>query len=379
MHRNVLLPLLLWACPSTDPSESELDAPTDTGSATSTPSWLDISADLKSVKGNRAPGLVGAVARADELVALGAAGRRKRGGGGDVLPDDVFHIGSVTKVYTALLVARLVDAGETSWALTLGEVFPDAHPDWSEITLEMLLRHESGATGSLGDDFPTLWAQMFEDGDADVMQTRAQLADTVLAEPPTHPPGSVVYSNAGLTLVGAALEAQRGVAWEEDLTTWVLEPLGQTDCGFGPPLGDQPWGHDYFTGDPVDPTDPYADNPPALGPAGTLACPVASLAGLGRAYLQADGGDTSFLSAESYAMLTAPNSVDLVPGMVVSDDQPWAGGRAYAMTGSNSYWYATIWIAPALDRTFAVIANSGTPESADAVNDAILLMIDEEL
>ena len=37
MHRNVLLPLLLWACPSTDASESELDAPTDTGSATSAP------------------------------------------------------------------------------------------------------------------------------------------------------------------------------------------------------------------------------------------------------------------------------------------------------------------------------------------------------
>ena len=47
------------------------------------------------------------------------------------------------------------------------------------------------------------------------------------------------------------------------------------------------------------------------------------------------------------------------------------------MTGSNSYWLSTIWIAPGLDRTFAVISNRASADAEAVHNDAVLFMIEE--
>ena len=374
MRHTTLTALLMMGCPKPMPTTPEA---TDTDLPAAAPTWVEFSEELASIKGNRAPGMVAAAADASEVIALGAAGRRQRGQDGMVMPDDLFHLGSITKVYTALLVARLVDAGELSWDLQLGEVFNDIHPDWDAVTLQMLLRHEGGATPSIATDFTPLWTQMFNEGDSDVQATRATFAATVLAEAPTQAPGTVAYSNAGVMLVGAAIEAKRGVAWEDDLSAWVLEPLGQTDCVFGPPMGEHPWGHDAASGSPIDPTDIGADNPPALGPAGTLACSIRSLAELGQVYLKATAGDTSFLTADSLDVLTTANEAGFVPGMVRDDNQPWANGPTFVMNGSNTFWFSTIWMAPGIDRTYAVISNRATQEAMAANNDAVLFMLEQ--
>lgn len=377
MRRLMLLLPLVGCDPEPVPEPPEETGVEETGEVEEPP--VDISSDVATIKGDRVLGMVAALADAERVRAVGAAGERQRGGDAQVTPDDVFHFGSITKVYTALLVARLVDAGELSWDLTLGEVFSDTHPDWSDVSLKMLLRHEGGATGSIGRDFSTLWSDLYAEGDSDLLASRARFASILLAEPPSQSPGTVVYSNAGFMLVGAAIEARRGVTWEEDVTAWVLEPLGQTGCIFGPPQGDQPWGHDSRTGAPKDPSDATSDNPPALGPAGTLACPVSQLAGLGQVYLRASAGDTSFVSAESYETLTTANAVGYVPGMIRSDSQPWAGGPAFAMTGSNTFWLSMLWIAPGVERTYAVISNEATSAAEAANNDAILFLIDAPL
>ena len=77
-------------------------------------------------------------------------------------------------------------------------------------------------------------------------------------------------------IAGAALERATSRRWEDLLREHVFAPLRMTSCGFGPPgsraLIDQPWGHDP-AGTAMAPT-PAADNPPGLGPAGTMAPPV---------------------------------------------------------------------------------------------------------
>jgi CubicO group peptidase (beta-lactamase class C family) len=290
----------------------------------------------------------------------------------------------VTKAMTAMLVARLADAGHIGWDTTLAEVFDGVDPGWDGVTVHMLLVHQSGATGSLATTNGPLWEALFDAAGDDVELTRASFAAELLSAPPENTPGETEYSNAGVTLVGAMLEAELGQSWESLLAEWVLDPLDMGGCGFGPPQGDgpidQPWGH--ATGsdglpDPMDPTDVYSDNPPALGPAGTVHCPMVEWGRFGSAHLTAASGDTSFVSAEALTILHTASDDGYVPGMLVDSNQPWANGPALVMNGSNTLWYATIWVAPGIDRAFVTATNYASTGAMGAINDAALHAITE--
>ena len=285
-----------------------------------------------------------------------------------------------------MLVARLADAGDVQWDHPITETFPGADPGWTDVTLEMLLRHESGATGSSPATHPDLWTQLWEAGDTNVVATRASFAEQLLADPPTETPGNAVYSNAGFILAGAVLEAETGQAWETLVVNEVLDPLGMDDCGFGPPMEpsaeEQPWGHTVDGAGalaPVDPTSEMADNPPGIGPAGTLHCPMVDWLKFGQAHLKAASGDSSFLSTDAIGRLQTSNGSDYTAGMVYAEGQPWANGPALVMNGSNTMWFATIWIAPEIDRVFVTATNAGTTGAMMATNDAVLLAIDLDL
>ena len=77
------------------------------------------------------PGLAAAVvASHGAQTASAQKGTRKVGGGGTnnaILPVDRFNLGSVSKVITGYLMARLIQdsVGGLKWETTLGEVFPE--------------------------------------------------------------------------------------------------------------------------------------------------------------------------------------------------------------------------------------------------------------
>ena len=83
-----------------------------------------------------------------------------------------------------------------------------------------------------------------------------------------------MYSNSSYMIAGAVLEKVTGKPWRELIKTELFDKLGMTSCGFGAPgskaVVDQPRGHDAG-GTPIEPG-PAADNPPGLGPAGTVHC-----------------------------------------------------------------------------------------------------------
>ena len=45
-------------------------------------------------------------------------------------------------------------------------------------------------------------------------------------------------------------------------------------------------------------------------------------------------------------------------GWGVTEDLPWAKGKVLTHNGSNGIWYATVMVAPALDRVWVVVTNS---------------------
>jgi len=323
------------------------------------------------------PALGGAIVRGDRLVAIGAVGVRAQGSKAPVTTKDLWHLGSCTKSMTATAIARLVDRGVLSWKSTLAEAFPEPRPKvaagWEAATLEHLLTHRSGAPSDLRPG--GLWARLWK-REGTPTEQRRQLVEGVLAKPPLTPPGTKhLYANAGFAIAGAMAEKALGKPWEEIVRAELFEPLGMSRAGFGPPgkAGemDQPRGHAPSPEGPV-PVEPGpgADNPPAVAPAGTVHAPLEDWAKYASLHLAGARGKSDFLKPETWKTLhTPPPGETYACGWVVRD-RDWAGGRTLWHNGSNTMWYAEMWIAPEKDFASLVATNVGGDGSREAAAEA---------
>ena len=125
--------------------------------------------------------------------------------------DDAFHIGSMTKLFTAALIMQLDQEGALSLENTIDTWF-DAAPNGSKITVLMLLEHESG---------------LFElDFDLVGTTTNQQLVDNVFAQQPIAAPGAEYqYLNAGYIVLGRIAEEATGKTYDDLIQTRFIEPL----------------------------------------------------------------------------------------------------------------------------------------------------------
>lgn len=284
-----------------------------------------------------------------------ATGVRKWGDPTPVTTNDVFHIGSCTKSMTATVVGRVIDTGKLRWNSTIGEAFPELkgrmNPQYEGVTVEQLLTHRGGVPH---DPPAAAWQRAWEKRGSPTEQ-RAEFVAAILHEPPEAPPGAKkIYSNQGYAILGAMLERITGKPWEKLMTEELFTPLGMTSAGFGIPgtIGkvDEPWGH-QLRQDVIIPV--QADNPPAIGPGGTVHCSLDDLARF--AIFHLNGNDRAkLLQPETFRKLhTPPAGSDYACGWVVLH-RNWAGGTALMHNGSNTMWYVVMWLAPA--KNFAVIA-----------------------
>lgn len=137
-------------------------------------------------------------------------------------PDTRFNVASVSKMWTAVVVMKLVEEGKLSLDDTLAETVP-AYPHrdaGSKITLGQLLHHRGGI------------------GEWDGRAVKASLSSTELAATMTNPPGEpdkgFAYSNAGYVLLGAAAERATGLFYEQLVERYVFGPAGMHRSGFWP-------------------------------------------------------------------------------------------------------------------------------------------------
>ena len=168
------------------------------------------------------------------VIAVRAAGLdRSAGVGADA--DTIFEIGSVTKVFTATLLAAAAEAG----ALALDEPVVACIPELSSlpagVTLERLATHTSGLPRLPGN----LWATWIRHPRDPYAGYRARHLIAFLRSwtPPATLPGrdSTLYSNLGYELLTLALERRLGGSYAELLRRWVTGPLGldSTTAGAG--------------------------------------------------------------------------------------------------------------------------------------------------
>ena len=336
------------------------------------------------VQKHRVPGMVAAVIEGDRIVLAGAAGVRRAGGAEKLQFKDTMHVGSCTKAMTATLCAMLVEEGKLSWTTTIPQALPqlkgDIHPDYRAVTLEQLLTHRAGLPGDLTAGQMLGIARNF--GGSPVA-ARRRLVKDVLSRPPVHAPGSeYLYSNAGYTTAGHMIETVAGTPWEGLISRRLFQPLKMSTAGFGAPGKkgpvDQPRGH-TAAGLPSEPG-PLADNPPSIGPAGTVHCSIGDWSKFIALHLGARG-DARLLKADTLTRLHTPAAGpgdSYAMGWAVAERE-WGGGTVLTHAGSNTLWYAVTWLAPKRNFAVMVMCNQGGDKAAKATDEACGALIQEYL
>jgi CubicO group peptidase (beta-lactamase class C family) len=199
------------------------------------------------------------------------------------------------------------------------------------------------------------------------------VVERILGGAPTGTRGAFEYANANYILVGAAIERIKGQSWEAAIQAELFAPLGLTSAGFGAPTantagGANVWGHrgEGEARVAVDPATPGADNPMALGPAGTVHMSLVDYAAWLRLFLTDGGG---WLAPDTLARLTTSGPVagtgtPYALGWIAPPRVAWAGGPVLTHDGSNTLWYATAVVAPARGAAFIALTNQGAGQAA---------------
>ncbi len=139
--------------------------------------------------------------------------------GAPVAPETLFQVGSISKVFTATLLMTLVDEGRIDVEAPIVTYVPeltlrDASARGA-ITVRHLLTHMSGFYGDRFDSH----------GDGDDALARAVAAFVDLPQQ-TRPGELWTYCNAGIDLLGRAIENMLGIPFEQAMKERLFDPLG---------------------------------------------------------------------------------------------------------------------------------------------------------
>ncbi len=148
----------------------------------------------------------------------------------------LYEIGSITKVYTSLLLADAVQRREVQLDTSVAELLPPGitvpTKDKVAITLKHLALHSSG--------LPRLPPSLVQDQRKDPYggyNEEALYRDLVATQLEAPPGTRIVYSNYGAGLLGHVLGRKLGAGYGAVLRERILSPLGLSDTFLGFPAG----------------------------------------------------------------------------------------------------------------------------------------------
>lgn len=278
--------------------------------------------------------------------------------------DTISNAGSVSKLFTATAVMKLVEAGKldldapiATWLPELKPKtrFPDARP----ITIRDIMTHHSG----LPTDYLGGWRS---EGPRPADYPESFLQDTRLASSMyvANPPGVVLsYSNLAMGLLGIVVERASGMDFESYCRKEIFEPLGMKDTSFVLPMGfetDPRYATGFVAGKTI--PIPYLRDMPAAA----LDTTVDDLARFAASYLAAFKGEPGILSqATVRAMFTAQNSgvaadLDARIGLnffIVSSDS-LRGEMVLGHGGEVAPFYSIFLLLPERGLAVSILVNS---------------------
>jgi CubicO group peptidase (beta-lactamase class C family) len=315
----------------------------------------------EAVRRHRVPGATLAVFDGTD-VTVTATGVLHRGTGVCATPDSLFQVGSITKVWTATLLAQLVAEGRLGFGTPVAEILPEfrvADPAVSAaVTVRHLLKHTSGIDGDVfrdtgrGDDCLARYVE----GCADIGQV--------------HPLGATLsYCNTGFVIAGRLVEVLTGQVWDQALRERLIDPLGLTHTVTLPEDALRfraAMGHLAEPGEQPEPA-PKWSLPRSVGPAGLICASASDLIEFARMHLHGGRGPNGAeilrgdFAAEMHRIhAEVPNPESLRDhwglGWFLCD---WDGATVYGHDGGTIGQYAFLRVDPDHRVAVALLTNGG--------------------
>jgi D-alanyl-D-alanine carboxypeptidase len=145
--------------------------------------------------------------------------------------ETMYRVGSITKVFTAVLIYQLIDEQKLSLATKLSAFFPSM-PNADRITIAHLLSHSSG----LG-NYPSPEAAADPASWLYQPQSKEQMLARLAPLKPEYEPGErSTYSNTNFTLLGYIVEQVTRSTYAAQLERRIARPLRLKRTGFGRPI-----------------------------------------------------------------------------------------------------------------------------------------------
>jgi CubicO group peptidase (beta-lactamase class C family) len=137
--------------------------------------------------------------------------------------DTIYDCASLSKLFTATCVMRLVERGAVGLDVPVAFYLPKfAANNKAAISVRQLLAHVSGLQSGL-----RLWR---------LDKTPAERLARVLADAPLHPPATFFsYSDLNAMVLGALAERVDGRSLDRQVAEGITGPLGMPDTGYNPP------------------------------------------------------------------------------------------------------------------------------------------------
>lgn len=194
--------------------------------------WLEAVRDYEQI-----PGLVVEVVHAQETSysrAFGVADRERQL---PATPGSIFSVCSISKLFTALAILQLRDAGKLRLDDPVALHLPwfrldGADPLDAPVTIEALLTHTAGLPREA--DFPYWTGPEFSFPRRD--EVIEKLPGQAMLHPAEH---RYQYSNLGSTLLGEVVAAVAGEPYDSYIRRMLLEPLGLASTTPDIPLGER--------------------------------------------------------------------------------------------------------------------------------------------
>lgn len=150
--------------------------------------------------------------------------------GEPLLPDQIFHMASVSKLFTSAGILQLCEQGKLNLDTSLRRLLPDVSIDdrrYDAITLFHMLSHTSG----MADVEDYHWDTPRTDDQAlNDYALSEEVQDSHMLWLPEEYKFS--YSNMAYELLGLVIERTSGMPYEEYMKKHILEPLGMNDSTF---------------------------------------------------------------------------------------------------------------------------------------------------
>jgi CubicO group peptidase (beta-lactamase class C family) len=336
---------------------------------------------LSLMSANHVPGAAVALIKDGKVVLEKGYGFRDLEAHAPVTTTTLFNIGSISKSFTALGIAQLVDRHQVDLDAPVVLYIPEfwlSDPELTQaVTLRQMLSHSSGLPS---DD---RWPQQ-------VPPTRKGIVAEFAAMPITAQPGMrFQYCSRCIVLAAHALERVTGQSWEAYTRAHIFAPLGMTAATFGPsgleqaPDRARPYRRDAESGDVPVPWSrlQYLES---LGPAGGIDANIDDMA----RYALLQLGDRALLghqllSPEMLAELHRPEipvGADWTPAAITQNLHyalGWftadiRGLHLIYHNGANPGFRAAIVLVPATKAGIVILSNGDTDAFIDAAKRSLI-------